>query len=63
MLRQGRSQKSCAEEFGVSTSAVCQAAKNLNLSVAKNVGLETGAVIVQEGIDSLRQLRKNQRRD
>jgi hypothetical protein len=58
MLRQGRSQTECAKYFGVSPSAINQAKKNLTLGIAKNVTLETGAVIVKESLDSLSQLKK-----
>jgi len=58
MLRQGKSQTQYAKEFGVTPSAVNQVAKTLNLAIAKNTNLETGAVLVAEGIDSMRQLRK-----
>ena len=58
MLRQGKSQTQCAKEFGVTPSAVNQVAKTLNLAIAKNTNLETGAVLVEEGLDSMRQLRR-----
>jgi hypothetical protein len=58
MLRQGRSQTDCAKHFGVSPSAINQAKKNLTLGIAKNVALETGAVIVEESLDSISQLKK-----
>ena len=58
MLRQGRSQSDCAKYFGVSPSAVNQAKKNLTIGISKNVTLETGSEIVEEGLNALKQLKK-----
>ena len=61
MLRQGKSQTQCAKEFGVTPSAVNQVAKTLNLAIAKNTNLETGAMIVTEGLETIRRLQRNGR--
>ena len=58
MLRQGKTQKECADFFGVTPSAISQHRKTMNLAIAANTNLETGASLVSEGLDALGQLRR-----
>jgi len=58
MLRAGKSASECAKHFNVSPSAISQVKKSLNLAVAANANLESGALIVRESIDSMAQLKK-----
>ncbi|MGA2109447.1 MAG: hypothetical protein ABSH25_17620 [Syntrophorhabdales bacterium] len=41
LLRAGKSQKEIAQVFGVTEGAISKAKKELNISVVKNVGLES----------------------
>lgn len=58
ILRSGKSQKEAAQLFGVSKSAICKVAKNLNIGVVKNVALETAHKVVEKNINTLAQLQK-----
>ena len=56
LLRQGKSQREIAQRLGVHPSAVCRAAKEVGLAVAKAVTLEEGARVAREHIDIVHQL-------
>jgi hypothetical protein len=58
ILSSGKSQKEAAQLFGVSKSAICKVAKNLNIGVVKNVALETAHKVVEKNINTLAQLQK-----
>jgi len=58
MLKQGVSKTECAKHFGVSPSAITQAANNLSIGVTKNLVLERGAMVLEECFDSLGELKK-----
>ena len=58
LLKQGRSQRQIAREFGVSDSSISQRMKNLNVDIAKNVQLESAAAIVLDNIDCAAQINK-----
>jgi uncharacterized protein YerC len=58
ILSSGKSQKEAAQLFGVSKSAICKVAKNLNIGVVKNVALETAHKVVEKNINTLGQLQK-----
>ena len=56
LLREGKSQRKCAEIFGVTESAVSRARKDLGIAVAKVTCLEEGARVAQESLDVASQL-------
>jgi hypothetical protein len=58
MIRKGTSQKECAEYFNASTSAISKACKELNISVIKNVALETAHKVVEKNLNAVEQLQK-----
>jgi uncharacterized radical SAM superfamily protein len=58
VLSSGKSQKEAAQLFGVSKSAICKVAKNLNINIVKNVALETAHKVVEKNINTLAQLQK-----
>ena len=58
MLRAGRSRSSCAKFFGVTPSAITQAAQNLNIGITQTLASQRGSQIVDESIDGLGQIRK-----
>jgi hypothetical protein len=58
ILSSGKSQKQAAQLFGVSKSAICKVAKNLNIGVVKNVALETAHKVVEKNLNTLAQLQK-----
>jgi len=58
MLRAGKSKTECSKVFGVTPSAITQAAQNLNVGIAQTLAMQRGSQIVDESIDSLGQLRK-----
>jgi hypothetical protein len=58
MLRTGKSGKECAQYFGVTEGRISQAKKELNISVVKNVALETAHKIVDKHLNTLEQLQK-----
>lgn len=58
MLKSGRSQKDIAEFFQVSESAISQAKRELNISVVKNVSLESAHKVVEKHLDTIGQLQK-----
>ena len=58
MLRSGKSVRQCAEYFGVSSSAISQAKKSLNVAVVKNVALENAHKVVDQNLNAVEQLQK-----
>ena len=58
LLRSGKSQRECAQVFGVTESAISKAKKELNLCVVKNVALENAHNIVSRELDAVGQLYK-----
>jgi hypothetical protein len=58
MLRSGKSVSECASYFKVSSSAVSQAKKNLNVAVVKNVALENAHRVVDKSLNAIDQLQK-----
>ena len=58
LLRSGKSVKQCAEHFGVSPSAVSQRKKELNISVVKNIVLESAHRVVDKNLNAVDQLNK-----
>jgi predicted transcriptional regulator len=58
LLRAGKSQKEIAQLFGVSEGAVSKAKKELNISVVKNVALESAHKVVDKNLNAVDQLSK-----
>lgn len=58
MLKAGQSKTQCAKFFGVTPSAITQAAQNLNVGITQTLAMQRGSQIVDESIDSLGQIRK-----
>jgi hypothetical protein len=58
MLRSGKSGKECAEYFGVTKGAISKAKSELNISVMKNVQLETAHKVVEKNLATVDQLQK-----
>ena len=58
LLRSGKSQRECAQVFGVTEGAISKAKKELNISVVKNVSLENAHRIVAKNLDTISQLQK-----
>lgn len=58
LLRSGKSPADCARFFGCTDGAICKARKELNISVVKNVALETAHKIVDKHLNTLAQLQK-----
>jgi hypothetical protein len=58
MLRAGKSVRECASFFKVSSSAISQAKKNLNVAVVKNVALENAHRVVDKSLNAIDQLQK-----
>lgn len=58
MLRAGKPVKDCASFFKVSPSAISQAKKSLNISVVKNVALESAHRVVDKNLNTVEQLHK-----
>jgi len=56
LLREGKSQKEAAKILGVSTTAVCRAAKVLRVNVVKTASLEAAHLIVQRQLNVMDQL-------
>jgi len=56
MLRAGKSQRECAQVFGVTESAISHARKMLRVSVIKNVALENAGRIVDKNLNAVAQL-------
>ena len=58
LLQQGKQQNEIAQLFGVTKGAISKAVKGLNISVVKNVALETAHKVVEKNINTLAQLQK-----
>jgi hypothetical protein len=58
MLRAGKTVKECAKHFGVTSGAISQQKKILNINVVKAVVLESAHEVVARSLDTLDQLRK-----
>jgi len=58
LLSSGKSQKEAAQVFGVTEGAISRVVKSLNISVVKNVALETAHKVVEKNINTLAQLQK-----
>jgi hypothetical protein len=58
MLRSGRSVKACAEFFSVTSGAISQVKKELNINVVKNVALENAHRVVDKNLNAIDQLYK-----
>jgi|LGVE01.1.fsa_nt_gb hypothetical protein len=58
MLRSGKSQRECAQVFGVTEGAISKARKHLNVNVVKNVCLENAHRVVNKNLDAIEQLQK-----
>ncbi len=58
MLRSGKSQRECAQVFGVTESAISHAKKKLNIAVIKSVALENAGRIVDKNLNAVDQLQK-----
>lgn len=58
LLRAGKSQRECAQVFGVTEGAISKAKKGLNISVVKNVALENAHRIVDKNLNAVDQLQK-----
>jgi uncharacterized protein YerC len=56
MLNSGKSQKECAEHFGVSESAISQAKKELSVAVVKNVAMESAPKVIEKNLNAIAQL-------
>ena len=56
MLTSGKPQKEIAQVFGVTEGAISKAKKELNISVVKNVALESAHKVVDQHLDTLGQL-------
>ncbi|MBW2580686.1 MAG: hypothetical protein JRD00_07045 [Deltaproteobacteria bacterium] len=57
MLRSGKSVKECAKFFKVTSGAISQHKKNLNVAVVKNVALENAHRVVEKNLNTVEQLR------
>lgn len=58
MLKSGKSQKECAQVFGVTEGAISKAKKELHLCVVKNVALENAGRVVDKNLNAVDQLQK-----
>ena len=58
MLRSGKSVKECAKFFEVTSGAISQHKKNLNIAVVKNVVLENAHRVVDKNLNAVDQLQK-----
>jgi len=58
MLRDGIPQKDIAKRLGVSSGAITQAKKQLNIAVVKNASLEAAHLVVHKHLDTISQLQK-----
>ena len=58
MLRAGKSVKECAKFFEVTSGAISQHKKNLNIAVVKNVVLENAHRVVDKNLNAVDQLQK-----
>jgi len=58
MLRTGKPQVEIARAFGVTKAAITKARKELNITVVKNVALETAHRVVDKNLNAVEQLQK-----
>jgi len=58
MLSAGKPQKEVAQFFGVSEGAISKAKKELNISVVKNVALESAHRVVDKNLNAVDQLHR-----
>ena len=58
LLRSGKTQRECAQVFGVTESAISKAKKELNINVVRNLALENANRVVNKNLDCLDQLSK-----
>ena len=58
LLRSGKTQRECAQVFGVTESAVSKAKKQLKNSIVRTVALERANDVVESHIDMAAQLQK-----
>lgn len=58
LLRSGKTQRECAQVFGVTESAVSKAKKELSINVVKNVALENAHRVVDKNLNTVEQLQK-----
>lgn len=58
MLRNGKSVKECAKYFSVTSGAISQVKKELNINVVKNVALENAHRVVDKNLNAIDQLYK-----
>lgn len=58
LLSSGKSQKEAAQVFGVTEGAISKVVKELNISVVKNVTLESAHKVVERNLNTLDQLQK-----
>jgi len=58
LLRSGKSQRECAQVFGVTESAISHAKKELNVNVIKNLALENAHRVVDKNLNAVAQLQK-----
>ena len=56
LLRSGKTQRQCAQVFGVTEGAVSKAKKELNINVVKNVALENAHRVVDKSLNTVDQL-------
>jgi len=56
LLRSGKSQRECAQVFGVTEGAISKAKKELNINVVKNVALENAHRVVDKNLNAVDQL-------
>jgi transcriptional regulator with XRE-family HTH domain len=56
LLRSGKTQRECAQVFGVTEGAISQAKKELNLSVVKSVSLERAHEVIDKNLNAIEQL-------
>lgn len=58
MLRSGKTQRECAQVFGVTEGAVSKAKKELNINVVKSVAMENAHRVVDKNLNAVDQLQK-----
>ena len=58
LLRSGKTQRECAQVFGVTEGAISKAKKELGISVIKNVALENAHRVVDKNLNAIEQLHK-----
>ncbi len=58
MLSAGKTQRECAQVFGVTEGAISKAKSELNVAVVKSVALENAHRVVGKNLDAIGQLQK-----